>query len=65
MKGARSIRARNNIQLSNSIALTIFSDNAAIFVSESSQAAVDDDIETVAGVSGSPEDLAGVDLHPI
>ena len=61
-------RARDDIKLPDSISLTVLSydgDAAVLLLSDSAKTTIDDNVEAVAFVFGSPEDLASVDLYPV
>lgn len=57
MEGVTPGRARDHVQLANAVALTILCNNvdsASVFIVDSTQTAVDHDVEAIADVSRSP-----------
>ncbi len=68
MYSSTTRRARNNIDFSNCITLTIFAYDgySPIFsLRYCTKSTIDNDIEAVAGLFRPPEYLAGVNLHPV
>ena len=63
-----SRRACYDIQFTDRISLAILREDrqpSVVLVLNSPQTTVDDDVEAVTDVLGAPQDLAGIDLHPI
>jgi hypothetical protein len=67
MDGASPRRTSDDIELANSVTLAILADdrNFGLLIRDCSQTSVDDDVEAVADILRAPQDLPGVDLHPI
>ena len=68
MEGTASGGTRNHVQLANSVTLTIFCNNinaATFFIVNGSQTTINDDIETVAGITRAPEYLTCIHLNPV
>ena len=68
MYSGSPFRTRDDIQLANRIALSVFRhniDRTVLLLGECAETAVDDNIEAIAHIIRPPEHMSSIDLHPI